>query len=127
MMFADRDRFTATRFGIEGIARVGSANMRADRAAQANPVVRVIGEIIVSGECRFVLVRRLGQGRAALPSANHFCGETVGSGWVALAVGSAGCLIQELPETDDVLAEGSEDEVAAIEAEVTCAARAASE
>ena len=59
------------RLGRERVARVGAADVRADRAAEAVRVLGVVAEVVVLGELGPVRPGATGQRRAARPAADH--------------------------------------------------------
>src|SRR5262249_25050990 len=61
---------------FQGVARIHTTNVRAERAFQSLHVIcvaKIIVAISVSAQCGIVAVRSQHQGGAAAPSAHHFC------------------------------------------------------
>ena len=110
----DRDRGWGARAGVERIARVGAAHVRADRAAQAGRVAVRVAEPVCGRVRRVVRVGSLDERRAAGPAADHLrCQRD--------RVGGARRLAHEPPEAGHVLLHLAHDQVAAVAAEVVAA------
>ena len=74
----DRERGVRSGSWVEGVARVGPADVGADRAAQTADVVVVVAEVVGRGQLGAIGVRALHQRRAAAPPAHHLRGEQLG-------------------------------------------------
>src|SRR5258707_924032 len=105
--------------GLRGqrVARVGPADVGADGASRAARVIAV-GEVVVVGQRRGVMVRYLDQRGTAGPAADHLGRQRGPVTGVLRSVCSSGGGVHELPEALDVLFELTEDQVGAVAAEV---------
>src|SRR5215471_3477619 len=103
--------------GSKRVTRIGPADVRADRACQAERVAAV-GEVVIVAQGRDVVLWRLDQRGAAGPAADHLGREGGPVGGVWRSVSPSGCLVHEPPEAIDILFELTEHQVGAVAPEV---------
>src|SRR5262249_5297004 len=115
---ADVDRLLSARSGLERVARVRPPDVGADRATEAVRVDRLVAEVVRLGQGRIVPLRGQRQRGAARPAADHLRGQPRPRRRVAGAVRTARRGVDEAPEARHVLPQLSEDQVAAVLAEV---------
>ena len=107
--------------GVERVAWMRAADVRADRAAGSAGVELVVAEVVRGGEARVVGVGRERERRAARPAPDHLRGEPEPRRRVARAVGAPRHPVEEAPEPGYVLPQLPDDEVAAVAPQVGAA------
>ena len=105
------------RVRLDDVARVGAADVRAERAGQTVGVVAVQEVVAVAGP-RVVGVRRQNQRRAARPSSDASRRQPDHVAGVFRARAPDGFAFHELPEPRDILLELAVDDVGAVDAEI---------
>ncbi len=104
--------------GLDDVARVGAADVRAEWAGQTIGVAAVQEVVAVAGS-RIVRAWRQNQRRPARPSSDASRRQPDHVTDVLRALGSNGFAFHELPEPCDVLLELSIHDVGAVDAEIS--------
>jgi hypothetical protein len=103
--------------GVEGVARVGPADVGSERTAEPARVLVGVAEVVGVGQVVGWVLGCLGQGGAIGPAPYHLGGQAGAGIGIGLAVAPAG-LVDEAPEPVHVLGQLAQDQVAAVAPQV---------
>src|SRR5947209_9241022 len=117
----DGDGAIACRWGIERIAVIRAANMRADGTLAAVCIRLEVRKVVLISEFRIVCLGREDQRGTTLPAPHHLRREAGLFGRIAAAVIVPGRVVQKPLEPGHILTQLAKDEVGAVAAQVPIA------